>query len=270
MYRKIGLIVCTWVLAMAMGTGVYAGTVNLNTADTIEILKPEVGTEGDVVLKKDTLYVNLRLTGKSVVYMSLHRIDPEFYLGSQPMSEDAVMPEGEFSALSQEQKLEYRRAIFARKTLLEARLGDSRREFDAALALVRKEFGDVAKMELQRSQGLLTPTQTALGDRFRAASQELQANRTAYAAAKALYDKAFTRVMFGPSEVKATDILMTYQTEIQEVKPGNYILVFSEKSDGTQIIKTLAFKGETSEKTVEKILDTLPENRTRLFVAPSE
>lgn len=268
MARKIGLIILVWVLSLVLGTAVYAdGTTKPNTATTIEILKPEVGSEKDVILKKDTLYVNLRLSGKSVVYMSLYRIDPEFYLGSQPKADVAFVPSGDFDNLTEDQKQDYRGVIYARKNRLEAAYNASRVEYNEALALVKKEFGDVAKMEALRASGTLTPAQLAISDGFRKANGDLAQKKKEYVAVKALYDKLFTRLVYGPAEVKPTDILLTYQTEIQGVKPGTYVLAFSEKADGTQIIKTLEFRGETSEKTVEKMLDTLPENRNKLFNA---
>lgn len=272
MYRKIGLIVCAWTLAWVMGNGVFAGdtTPKVNMANTIEILKPEVGSEGDVVLKKDILYVNLRLSGKSVVYMSLHRIDPEFYLGSQ-LKDDGVSASGsDFEKMSDDQKLNYRRMIFAKKNALEAEYNSSRSEYDTALAAVKKTFGDVNKMEALKASGTMTPVQQALMEKFRQASGALAQSKKDYVAVKGIYDKVFSRLIFGPTEVKPTDVLLTYQTEIQGVKPGTYVLAFSEKADGSQIIKTLEFKGETSEKTVEKMLETLPENRSKLFTGPTQ
>lgn len=268
MTRKIGLIVLVWALAWVFGTGVYAdGAIKSNTASTIEILKPEVGSEGDVILKKETLYVNLRLSGKSVVYMSLYRIDPEFYLGSQPKTDVTFVPSGDFDNLTEEQKLNFRRQIFNKKNTLEAKFAASYSEYSEALALVKKEFGDVAKMDALRTGGTMTAAQLGISDRYRKAYGDYAQKKKEYTPVKAQYDKLFTRLIYGPAEVKPTDILLTYQTEIQGVKPGTYVLAFSEKADGSQIMKTLEFKGETSEKTVEKMLDTLPESRNKLFTA---
>ncbi len=263
MSRKIGLIIFVWALALVLGSGVYADSTIKTT--TIEILKPEVGSEKDVILKKDTLYVNLRLSGKSVVYMSLYRIDPEFYLGSQPKADVAFVPSGDFDNLSEEEKQDYRGVIFAKKNKLEAGYNASSTEYNEALALVKKEFGDAAKMEALRASGTMNAAQQAIAERYRAANADFNAKKKEYLPVKTLYNKLFTRLVYGPSEVKPTDILLTYQTEIQGVKPGTYVLAFSEKADGTQIIKTLEFRGETSEKTVEKMLDALPESRNKLF-----
>ena len=270
MYRKISLIICAWALAGIMGFGVYADTPKVNTANTIEILKPEIGSEGDVILKKDTLYVNLRLPGKSVIYMSLYRIDPEFYLGSQPKADVTFVPSGDFDKLTEEQKQDYRRVIFSKKNKLEVGYDASRKEFDDASAMVRKEFGEVSKMDALKASSGMTASQQVLSERYHKASADYTQKKKEYVAVKTQYDKLFTRLIFGPVEVKPTDILLTYQTEIPGVKPGTYVLAFSEKSDGASIIKTVEFKGDTSEKTVEKMLDTLPESRNKLFTGPAQ
>jgi len=142
--------------------------------------------------------------------------------------------------------------------------------YNEALAAVKKEFGDVAKMDALKASGTMNAVQLTMADKYRKAYADLVQKKKAYTTVKAQYDKVFTRLMFGPSEVKATDILLTYQTEIHGVKPGTYVLAFSENADGSQIIKTLEFKGETSEKTVEKMLDTLPDSRNRLFTGPAQ
>lgn len=267
MYRKIGLIICAWTLAFVLGSGAYAdSTIKPNTANTIEIFKPEVGSEGDVILKKDTLYVNLRLSGKSVVYMSLYRIDPEFYLGSQPKSDVTFVPSDDYDNLTLEQKM----YVYTTKAKLETLNDTSRGIYNDALAAVRKQFGDVAKMDALKASGTMDTAQLALYDRYRKAYADYVQKNKSYTAVKAQYDKLFTRLIYGPVEVKPTDILLTYQTEIQGVKPGTYVLAFSDKADGTQIIKTLEFKGETSEKTVEKMLDTLPQSINNLFIGPAQ
>lgn len=266
MYRKIGLIVCAWALAWIMGCGVYADTpTKVNTANTIEILNPEVGSEGDVILKKDTLFVKLRLSGKTPVYMSLYRIDPEFYIGSQPKSDVTFVPNDDFDKLTEDQKQEYRRVIFAKKNKLEGPYNDSRTEYNAVLATVKKEFGDVAKMEALKANGGLSATQAALYEKYKKTNTEYALKKKDYTAVKALYDKLFTRLVSGPIEVKPAELFMTYQTEIPGVKSGIYVLAFSEKADGSAIIKTLEFKGSTSEKAVEKMLDALPESRSSIF-----
>lgn len=266
MTRKLGLIVLVWALMWVLGTGVYAdGAIKSTTATTIKIIEPKVGSEKDVVLKKDTLYVNLRLSENSVLYMSLYRIDPEFYLGSQPKSDVTFVPSGDFDNLTEEQKLNYRRSIFIQKNNLEAASGVSGGEYNEALGLVKKNFGDVAKMDALKNSGGMTAAQQLISDRYRKAYGDYTQKKKEYTAVKAKYDKLFTRLVYGPAEVKPTDILLTYQTEIQGVKPGTYVLAFSENSDGSKIIKTLEFRGETSEKTVEKMLDTLPESRNKLF-----
>jgi len=272
MYRKIGLVVCIWALAWVMGCAVYAdnGNIKVNTANAIEILKPEVGSEGDVILKKDTLYVNLRLSGKSVVYMSLYKIDPDFYLGSQPKADVSFVPSVDFEKLTEEQKMDYRQAVFSKKSKLEIVYNASSAAYYEVLALVKAEHGDVAKMEAQRASGKMTAAQLALSEKYRGAYADFIQNKKEYAAIKALHNKLFTRLVYGPVEVKPTDILLTYQTEIPGVKPGTYVLAFSEKAGGAPFIKTLEFKSETSEKTVEKILDSIPQSMNKLFAAPAQ
>lgn len=271
MYRKIGLIVCAWALTWVLGCGVYADTTTkVNIAKTIEILKPEVGSEGDVVLKKDTLYVNLRLSGKTVVYMSLYRIDPEFYLGSQPKSDVTFVPSGDFDDLTEEQKMDYRQGIYARKNRLETLYNASRAAYNDALALVKVEFGDVARMEELKAAGTMTAVQASVAGDYNDTYWVYLQRKKEYTTVKNQYDKLFTRLVYGPVEVNPTDILLTYQTEIPGVKPGTYVLAFAENADGSQIVKTLEFKGETSEKTVEKMLDTLPESINKLFIGPAQ
>lgn len=271
MYRKIGLIVCAWALAWVFGCGVYAdNTTKVNTANVIEILKPEVGSEGDVVLKKDTLYVNLRLSGTSVVYMSLNRIDPEFYLGSQPKTDDQIVPSGDFEKFTEAQKMDYRRAILAKKDTLEASYDASNDDYYKVKVWINNEFGDVDKMEALKASGSMTSAQLALAERYQKSRADYIQKKKEYAAVKAQYDKVFARLIYGPVEVKPSDILRTYQAEIQGVKPGTYILAFSENADGTKIVKSLEFKGETAEKTVEKIRETLPESINKLFTGPAQ
>lgn len=262
MLRKIGLIVCAWTLAWTLGTGVYADTTTkVNTANTIEILKPEVGSEGDVILKKDTLYVNLRLSGKSVVYMSLYRIDPEFSLGSQVQTDLAFVSAADYGTLTNAE------LVYVKKNRLETAYSASRTEYNALLAQVKVEFGDVAKMDALKAAGGLNAAQLTLADRYHRVYTLNAQNKKDYAAVKAQYNKLFERLVFGPTEVNPTDILLTYQTEIQGVTPGTYVLTFSEKADGSQIIKTLEFKGGTAEKAVEEML--VPENRIKLFTGPT-
>ncbi len=266
MYRKIGLLVCAWTLAWTLGCGVYADTpTKVNTANTIEILSPEVGSEGDVILKKDTLFVKVRLSGKTPVYMSLYRIDPEFYIGSQPKADVTFVPSGDFDKLTEDQKMEYRRTIFSKKNKLEEPFAESRKDFNEIVAGVKKEFGDVPKMEALKSSGGLSVQQAALYEKYKKISAEFSLKKKEYTAVKALYDKLFTRLVSGPLEVKPAELFMTYQTEIPGVKSGVYVLAFAEKADGSSIIKTLEFKGSTSEKAVEKILDALPESRSSIF-----
>lgn len=269
MYRKIGLIACVWALALSIGCGVYADAApQVNTAKTIEILKPEVGSEGDVLLKKDTLYVNLRLSGDSVVYMSLYRIDPGFYLGSQTFTDAASIPSGDFTKMTERQKTDYRRAVYTRKNLLEAQQSDARVEYVSTLAHVKMEFGDASKMQALKAAGDMTAVQLTLYEKYYRAYTDYAQKKKEYRAVKALYNKVFTRTIYGPAEVKPTEILRTYQTEIQGVKPGTYILAFSAMPDGSKVLKTLEFKGETSENAVEKMLDALPESRSNLFATP--
>jgi len=266
MFRKVCLIVCAWALVWTLGTGVFADTVTkVNSAVKIEILDPKVGSEGDVILKKDTLYVKVRISGGGPVYMSLYRIDPEFYLGSLPKADVNFLPDGDFESLSEDQKLEYRRQVYLKKNAEEAALSAARGAYDEALAQVKKAFGDAAKMEALKTAGTLTPAQLPLYEKHRKAQAELSQKRKDYAAVKALYDKYFTRLIQGPTELVPLELLMTCQTEIPGVKPGTYVLAFSENADGTGILKTLEFKGETSEKAVENILNTLPESRSSIF-----
>lgn len=266
MYRKIGLIVCAWALAWTLGCGVYADTpTKVNIANTIEILNPEVGSEGDVILKKDTLFVKLRLSGKTPIYMSLYRIDPEFYIGSQTKSDVTFVPNGDFDKLTEEQKQEYRRDTFAKKNKLEGPYNESRKDYNEVLGTVKKEFGDAAKMEALKANGALSAAQTALYDKYKRINADFTVKKKEYTAVKALYDKLFTRLISGPIEVKPAELFMTYQTEIPGVKSGVYVLAFSEKADGSPIIKTLEFKGSTSEKAVEKIKDGIPESRSSIF-----
>jgi hypothetical protein len=266
MYRKIGLFVCVWALVWSLGCSVYADTtIKTNMAKTIEILSPEVGSEGDVILKKDTLFVKLRLTGKTPVYMSLYRIDPEFYIGSEPKSDVTFVPNDDFDNLTEEQKQEYRRDVFYKKNRLEAAYNISLEEYNAALSAVRKEFGDVAKMDALKDSAGLNLVQTAIYDNYRNAYGDYVQKKKEYTTVKTRYDKLFTRLIHGPVEVKPTEIFMTYQTEIPGVKSGIYVLAFSENGDGTGIVKTLEFKGSTSEKAVEQMLNSIPASRSIIF-----
>lgn len=266
MLRKICLIVCAWALVFVMGNGAFADTTTkVNNAVGVEILRPEVGAAGDVILKKETLFVKVSLTGKAPVYMSLYRIDPEFYLGSQPKADVNFVPSGDFDKMTDEQQTEYRSQVYAKKNRLETELSAAQSAYDEALAQVKKTFGDAAKMEAQKTAGTLTPAQVPLYDKYRKTQAELSQKRKDFSAIKAQYDKCFTRLVYGPQEVVPLELLMTSQTEITGVKPGTYVLAFSEKADGTGIIKTLEFRCETSEKAVENILNTLPESRSSIF-----
>ncbi len=261
MTRKIGLIVCAWALVWILGTGVYADTtLKLNTTPTIEIYSPEIGTEGDVILKKDTLYVKFHYSGKSAVYMSLYRTDPEFYLGSQPKSDVTFVPSGDFDDLTEEQKLDYRRVVYSKKNRAEDAYKASTMEYSSALSLAKKTFGDVAKMEALRVAGGFDAAQAAVAERYKKAAGDVAVKKKEYATVKALYDKLFTERVYGPKAI-STVLLDTGQDEIPGVKPGTYVLAFAEKADGTKIIKTVEFRVCTSENALEQMLDTLPETR---------
>lgn len=266
MFRKVGLIAVILVMAYSLCMGVYADTTTKNSsAAGIEILKPEVGSEGDVILKKETLFVKVRLASKTPVYMTLYRIDPEFYLGKINKPDVKFVPSGDFDNLTEEQKLEYRRLTYFKKNAIEEELTASKAAYDEVAAAVKKAFGDVTKMEALKTSNSLTAAQSQIYEKHRKLLAEYNQKKKEYAPVKMQYDKLFTRVVYGPVEVTPLELLLTYQTEITGVKPGTYVLAFSEKIDGSGLLKTLEFKGETSEAAVEKMINTIPESRNIIF-----
>jgi len=243
--KRLSAFACAISLCLVFNTVAYGSSVSqLNTNDSVEILSPKVGTQGDLVLKKEKLYINVRINSDKTVYMTLYKVDPAFYLGDgKADASDSVDIPSNVDSLSDDQKQAVRPAVYAKYLKVQAALSQAQNDLASA-----KKRGDQSLI-----QKASVASNSCLG---------------AYNSISPIYDKLFTRAISGPTEAKVSDVLPYFKAELDGVKPGTYKLVFTADKPYGKIIKALKFNVATPAETVEKIKDAVPDNMNQLLSTP--
>ena len=262
-------------------------------ASAIEILSPEVGTDGDVLINDDSLYINIRLNQPVKVYYSLYKVDPDNFGANEKVVETTELPTNVVDEtdttlgvtellseiqvdvdeeipeiLSEMDKERFRSRIISDYNEYESRVEESIELLNDYKILVIEEFGEIPVVD---DSTILTSNQTQMLTKFNELAYSVKEERKTFVEMESRYNQLFEKLVLEQEEVKVSEVLPYYKTEIEDIDSGKYKMVFFSDDETQKAIKVFYFTIKTSEETLEKIVDTIPQDLNRIWlIEPSD
>lgn len=286
MFRKTSIVMFMLSMIWLLGIPSFAEDTILEeqiftdreVAEAIEIIAPEMNADDNVSIEKDNLYINIRLNQPVEVYFSLYKVDSISLDESKKALDDDVDLEKESTiivvddeddqeqgipeVLSENDKTTYRKAIIELYKEAGKNLETQQLALDAHLEFMEETFGG---LPFDSEEALLSDEQKELLASYEVLEDGLEASQEALNSIERQYKQLFEKLVYGPEEVKVSAIIPQYTNEIKDVDPGQYKMVFYRDVEVQKAIKVMYFNIETSEETIEKIVDTIPQDLERIW-----
>jgi len=262
-------------------------------ASAIEMLSPKVGTDGDVLINDDSLYINIRLNQPVKVYYSLYKVDPNIFGAEEKTvepteqsthmvddlvttldvveqdSETEIVVEEEIpEILSEMDKERFRSRIISDYIEYETKLEVSIELLNDYKILVIEEFGEIPVVD---DSTILTSNQTQMLTKLNELAYSVKEARKTFVEMESRYNQLFEKLVLEQEEVKVSEVLPYYKTEIEDIDSGEYKMVFFSDDETQKAIKVFYFTIKTSEETLEKIVDAIPQDLNQIWlIEPSD
>ncbi len=229
-------------------------------------------------LKKKKLYLNIRLNQPVQVYFNLYKVDPQIFgvesieskedslrteeiaIESVELTEEieTIIPE----ILSEKDKKEFRLRIINNYNDALNKLETLNETFSALETSLKEAFGELS---IESDLELLDYTQRRLLLERQQLLVEIAAQKNEFNSIEAQYNQLFEKLIYGPEEIKVSSLIPHYTNEIEDVGSGEYKMVFFRDLEEQKAIKVMYFSIETSEETIEKIVETIDEDINNIW-----
>lgn len=297
MRQKMGIALIVYLIFLVFTMNVFADDMTIEDrilsdreiASSIEILSPALGSDGDVLINDENLYINIRLNQSVKVYYSLYKIDPRIFgsdikvtttnhhisvfdesetmvEGTEEIidgSEEIVIEETEEpieevvipEILSESDKEKFRTRIILDYNSSKVSLSEAKRLLDDYEVLIAENFEDAPFLV---DLTTMTSEQKEMQNKLEELKSLVKEKKEEFNYTESKYNQLFEKLILEQEEVKISEVLPYYKSEIEDVDSGEYKMVFYSDNEAQKAIKVFYFTVKTSEETIEKIVDTIP------------
>jgi len=248
------------------------------TANAIEVIAPTVNAEGNVSAEKEKLYLNIRLNQPVQVYFNLYKVDPQIFgvesIESKENSlrtDEIAVESAELSVetetiipeiLSEKDKKEFRLRIIDNYNDALNNLETLNETYLTLETKLKEAFGELS---IESDLELLDYNQRRLLLERQQLLVEITAQKNEFNSIEAQYNQLFEKLIYGPEEIKVSSLIPHYTNEIEDIGSGKYKMVFYRDLEEQKAIKVMYFSIETSEETIEKIVETIDEDINNIW-----
>jgi len=255
MFKRVAALMFGLVLVFAVMLPVFA-----NDSDkAFELVEPSFGKNNEVFVERNML-INIRIYEEIPLEMSLVRIEPNIadalrdeisslednsahimpVLGSEEMADidlsDVTVDFEVQTSYEEDERRDIAEAYL--ETLIEKQGAEE--EFIRAYDRYKDLFALGESEENGSGVDLANMTyyQQEIVKEYKRALEQMMISSKRYELIKPVYESIFETVVIGPEEVTLGGVVPFYRTAIEDVRPGDYKLIFTSEDD---VIEVRAF-----------------------------
>lgn len=279
MFKRVAALMFGLVLVCSMMLPVFA-----NDSDkAFELVEPAFGKNNEVFVERNML-INIRIYEEIPLEMTLLRVEPNIgdavtrdeisslednsahmmpILESEEMDgidlSDVTIDFELKSSYEEEERRDIAQAYL--ETLIEKQSAEEEfiRAYDRYKELFySEETGDVAVL------ANMSYYEQEIVKEYKRALEKMMVLGQEYKLIKPIYESIFETVVIGPEEVTLDGVVPFYRTAIEDVKPGDYKLIFTSEDDVVEVREFTVKKLEEDkikESTTEILSNVINENK---------
>lgn len=279
MFKRVAALMFGLVLVYSMMLPVFA-----NDSDkAFELVEPAFGKNNEVFVERNML-INIRIYEEIPLEMTLLRVEPNIgdavtrdeisslednSAHMMPILEEEAIDDIDLSDVTIDFELKSAYEEDERRDIAEAYLETLIEKQSAEEEFIRaydrykelfysEETGDVAVL------ANMSYYEQEIVKEYKRALEKMMVLGREYDLIKPIYDSIFETVVIGPEEVTLDGVVPFYRTAIEDVKPGDYKLIFTSEDDVVEVREFTVKKLEEDkikESTTEILSNVINENK---------
>jgi hypothetical protein len=252
MFKKVAAFLLGVTLIFSMMLPVFAG----NSDQAFEVVEPTFGKNNEVITKN--LLINIRIYEEIPLEMTLVRVEPNIAnavvreeISSLEDTSVHTIPvliaddveEVDLSKVEVPYEVQGSYTEEERREIAEAYLQmlidkqNAEEEFIRAFKEYKKLFYS-EEMEIFVELTNLSYYELEVVSGYEKALESMLVTNKQYQLLKPVYESIFESVVLGPEEVALDGVIPFYRTVVEDIKPGDYKLIFTSNDD---VIRTREF-----------------------------